>query len=92
MLSRETVQRETAVCVVTKGTDFVLLNFRLNLDCGYVLLVNRAEAEMKHLSPEIVILTFLLETLACVLWLEQSGFDLSSNTWYWTLKGKKNIV
>ena len=77
-LSRETLQRETAVCVVTKGMDFVLLNLRLNLNCGYVL-VNRAETEMNHLSPEIVILTLLLETLACVLWLEQSCFD-SSNT------------
>lgn len=53
--------------------------------------MNRAGTEMNHLSPEIVILTLLLETLACVLWLEQSCFD-SSNTWYWTLKVKKNMV
>lgn len=88
--SRETLQRETAVCVVTKGIYSVSLKCGLNLDCGYVLQVNRAE--MNHLSPEIIILTLLLETLACVLWLEQSCSDLSSNTWYWTLKGKKNTA
>lgn len=90
-LSRETRQREAAACVVTKGAASVLLNLRLSLDWGYVL-VNRAERETNHLSPGIVILTLPLETLACVLWLEQSCFDLSSNTWYWTLKAKKNIV
>lgn len=53
--------------MVTKGIDFVLLNLRRNLDCSYVVLVNRAETEMNHLSPEIVILSLLLEALACVL-------------------------
>jgi hypothetical protein len=72
--------------------DFVLLNLGLNLNCGYILAVNRAETEMNHLSLEIFILTLLLEMLACVLRLEQFCFDLSSNPWYWTLKGKKNIM
>ena len=47
--------------MVTEGTASVLLNLRLNLDCGYVL-VNRAERETNHLSPEIVILTLPLES------------------------------
>lgn len=62
----ETLQEETAVCVVTEDIDFVLLELRLNLHCGYVL-VNRAETEMNHLPPEIVSLPLLLEFLAWVL-------------------------
>lgn len=78
--------------MLTKGIDFVLFNLRLNLSCGYILLVNRTETEMNHLSPEMVILTFLLATLAYVLWLEQPPLDLPSNTWYLTLKVRKYCV
>lgn len=62
----ETLQEERAVCVVTKCTDFVLPELRSNLHCGYVL-VDRAEKEMNHLSPEIVTLMLVLELLECVL-------------------------
>lgn len=61
-----TLQEEVAVCVVTEHIDFVLLNLRPNLYCGYVL-VNRAEAEMNRLSPETVTLMLPLESLASVL-------------------------
>lgn len=45
----------SAVCVATESIEFALLELRLNLHCGYVL-VNRAGTEMNHLSPEIVTL------------------------------------
>lgn len=53
--------------MATESLDFALLELRLNLHCGYVL-VNRAGTEMNHLSPEIVtLLMLLLELLACTL-------------------------
>lgn len=57
----------SAVCVMTESIDSALLEHRLNLHCGYVL-VNRVGTEMNHLSPEIVtLLMLLLELLACTL-------------------------
>lgn len=64
-LSGDMTER-TAICMVTKGTDFVLLNLRLSLNCGYVR-VDRTEAEKNHWSPEIDNLTLLLEIQAHAL-------------------------